>query len=179
MLTTIKKRTVDWLKDQRHDGVLPHVRGELLDIGCGTNELVRRHGRGIGVDVFDWKARNMIVVEDTSRLPFASKNFDTVTLVACLNHIPNREDVLLEARRVLKDEGRMIITMIGPGISRFWHGVIRKEDEDQSRRGIASGEVWGFTPGQIKELLQKTGFKLVGRRRIVFGLNNIYIAEKS
>jgi SAM-dependent methyltransferase len=179
ILSKIKIRLVKWVKKCRLAGVFPHVRGELLDIGCGPNELVRMHGRGIGVDVFDWKAENMLVVEDSSRLPFEAKTFGTVTLVACLNHIPNREAVLHEAHRLLQDDGRMIVTMIGPGISRLWHWFVRKEDDDQNIRGMAPGEVYGITNRKLAALFQKTGFEIVAHKRIVFGLNNIFVTKKS
>ena len=39
------------LEHRRATAVLPHVRGRLLDVGCGSNQLVRRYGDGMGVDV--------------------------------------------------------------------------------------------------------------------------------
>ena len=80
------------------------VSGRLLDIGCGENQLVREiraaGGSGIGVDVYPWPNVDQ-VVENTAVLPFPDRSFDTITFVACINHIPNRAEVLLEARRLL------------------------------------------------------------------------------
>jgi hypothetical protein len=78
------------LEEERLDAVLPHVHGRLLDIGAGPNTLVRRYGNGVGVDVHDWGG-GVMVVENTARLPFSDQTFDTITFVACLNHIPNRQ----------------------------------------------------------------------------------------
>jgi len=40
--------------------MLPHIRGRLLDIGCGTNKLVKSYmGEGIGVDVYQWGAMSI------------------------------------------------------------------------------------------------------------------------
>src|SRR5579859_7748877 len=109
------------INQQRIDFALQHCQGHLLDIGAGDNQLVKRYpGPGIGVDVFDWKSGAMIL-EDTSKLPFADGTFDTVSFLACLNHIPNREAVIRDARRVLKDGGRMVATMINPVISWVGH----------------------------------------------------------
>ena len=99
------------LEDERINVVLPHIRGRLLDIGSGPNTLVNRYGNGIGVDVYDWGGGTM-VVEDSSCLPFGDHQFDTITFIACLNHIPNRRDVLQEARRLIKPDGQLIITII-------------------------------------------------------------------
>ena len=70
--------------------VLNKVRGRVLDIGCGENKLVRQiraaGGEGIGVDVYPWPNVDR-VVEDTAALPFAGGSFDTITFIACINHI--------------------------------------------------------------------------------------------
>lgn len=66
--------------------MLPNVKGRLLDIGCGNNMLVKAWGNEIGVDVFNWPGVDM-VVEDCAKLPFTDGEFDTVTIIAALNHI--------------------------------------------------------------------------------------------
>src|ERR1700690_2694335 len=85
--------------------VFPYIKGYLLDLGCGTNELVRKYGNGTGIDVFQFGGADLIV-PDTSKTPFADKTFDTVTVLAALNHIPNRDQVLVEMKRILRDDGR-------------------------------------------------------------------------
>lgn len=63
------------------------------------------------------------MVENTANLSFNEQTFDTVTIIAALNHIPNREEVLVEANRVLKNDGKLLVIMIPPKISRVWYGV--------------------------------------------------------
>src|SRR5262245_45100549 len=74
------------LEEERLEAVFPYVRGRLLDIGAGANTLVKRYGNGVGVDVHDWGG-GALVVQDSSKLAFSDGEFDTVTLIACLNHI--------------------------------------------------------------------------------------------
>ncbi len=81
------------LADRRVKAVLPYVRGRLLDLGCGSNHLVRQYANGIGVDVHPWPGADCIVSNSAS-LEYEAHSFDTVTIVAALNHIPNREAVL-------------------------------------------------------------------------------------
>src|SRR3989338_7316306 len=95
----------------RIKAALPHIHGRLLDIGCGTNVLIKNHyPNGIGVEVYDWGTVDLVVA-NTAHLPFANGEFDTVAIIATLNHIPNRAEVLLEAHRVLALNGRLLITM--------------------------------------------------------------------
>jgi SAM-dependent methyltransferase len=135
------------LEDERLDAVMPYIRGRLLDIGAGPNTLVKRYGDGVGVDVVEWGG-GAVLVEDTSALPFDDGSFDTVTLIACLNHIPYREAVLREARRLLRPEGRLIITMINPVLGDVGHAVWWYS-EDKHRGGMKEGEVGGMWNGDI------------------------------
>ena len=166
------------LLDKRIKAVLPHVKGYLLDIGCGTNELVKNYsGKGIGVDVYQWGDVD-VVVENTAELSFDEKTFDTITIIAALNHIPNRKEVLIEANRLLKNDGSLIVTMIPPKISRVWHGIRKPWDADQSERGMKKGEVYGITEKDLEELLSNTGFIIKFKKKFMLGVNNLTIAKK-
>ena len=164
------------LEAERHAAVLPHLRGRLLDIGCGPNTLVRAHGQGTGVDVHDWGGGGL-VVEDTARLPFEDASFDTVTFVACLNHIPNRAEVIAEAARLLAPDGRMVVTMINPvlggvGHLLWWYG------EDRKREGMKEGETGGMWTRDIVQLMDRAGYRLARRGRFVYWMNNLMVFEQ-
>lgn len=162
----------------RIKAVLPHIHGHLLDIGCGTNDLVKsyRH-EGIGVDVYQWGGVDL-VVDNAAKLPFESDTFDTVTIIAALNHIANRSEVLAEAFRILRKTGIIIITMIPPRISHIWHFLRRPWDVDQNERGMKSGEVFGLKPREVRDLLQDAGFDICFERTFMLSINRITIARK-
>jgi len=167
-----------YLRRKRVRAVLPHVRGRLLDIGCGANDLVHAYaGEGTGVDVHQW-GRVDVVAEDSSRLPFQARSCDCVTIIAALNHIPNRREVLAEVHRVLTPGGRLIVTMLRPMLSRVWHGLRKPWDADQKERGMAEGEVFGMTPREVRTLLTEAGFRILREERFMLGLNRLTIAEK-
>lgn len=165
--------------DIRTGLVLHEVRGRLLDIGCGENALVRKYrlegGEGTGVDVHPWPGVD-VLVEDSARLPYADKTFDTITLVACINHIPNRAEVLREARRLLAAGGRLMLTNLTPRLSRLWH-FWAFWDEDQNERGLKPGEVYGFTHDTLIALVAEAGFRLLKRQKFSWGLNSLYVFE--
>ena len=128
------------LEDERLSVALPYVRGRLLDVGAGPNTLVHRYsGIGVGVDVFDWGG-GALLIEDAARLPFADGSFDTVSCVAALNHIPNRRAALREMMRLLRDGGRLLLTMIDPVVGDIGH-AIWWHDESHQRGGMKEGEI--------------------------------------
>jgi SAM-dependent methyltransferase len=171
------------IDDERREAVLGHCRGLVLDIGCGMNEMLKRyrsnHGKGIGVDVYPWPGADLVC--DTTRLPFSNWVFDTVTMLACLNHIPSskRDQVLQEAKRILKDEGRVLITMINPFVGFLVHKIRHHHDPDQIERGMADEEDYGLRAYEVKRLLSANGFRLIETVPFVYGLNRLYVAEKS
>jgi SAM-dependent methyltransferase len=167
---------VRYVERRRLGTTLSFVRGRLLDVGCGPNKLTRMHGRGIGTDVFPWPGVD--VLSEARRLPFPDQAFDTVSFVACLNHIPHRLEALKEAYRVLADDGVLLATMIPGTVSRLWHLYIAPWDEDQTERGMEEGEVYGLNFGQMSRLFSDAGFELVEHRRFVFKLNVLYVCRK-
>lgn len=168
------------LKDERIRAVFPHCRGRVLDVGCGKNNLVATYGpeRSVGVDIYDWQC-GAVILPDTAQLPFPDKSFSTVTFLACLNHIPNRKEVLAESVRVLSDDGQVILTMPTPLISqvahRWWE--LLKLGEDWVREWHRE-EVYGFSPVQMRQMLGDAGLEVVVHRRFLYGFNHLYVARR-
>ena len=64
------------MEEERLRMALPYIKGKLLDIGAGENNLVKMHGDGVGVDIHEWGGGAM-VVEDSANLPLEDNSFDT------------------------------------------------------------------------------------------------------
>ena len=96
---------------------------KILDLGCGTGQylpLLSRQGKVVGLDrateALSLIARNgslnpVLVRGDAQRLPFRSRSFDLVWASSILEHLPEDGAGLQEAVRVLKTEGRMVISV--------------------------------------------------------------------
>ena len=163
-------------EEERLRAVLPCIRGRLLDVGAGTNTLVKLYpGEGEGVDVFDFGGGARIV-EDTSKLPYASESFDTITFVACLNHIPYRDAALKEAWRLLRPGGRVVATMINRFLGEIGHKIWWYSEDKE--RGMLPGETGGLNPAEMQQLFTQAGFVNLQASQFVYGLNGLFVAEK-
>ncbi len=174
---TVNRLGLRSLRDERYNIVRENLQGRLLDIGCGNNELSRTYGHNsVGVDVYDFGG-DAIIVENSANLPFNDRSFQSVSFVACLNHIINRDEVVKEAHRLLDEGGCVYMTMLSPFI-----GLIRHKlawwDPDQHERGMKQDEEMGLSNKYILELFNRYGFRLLRRKRFILGLNNLYIFQK-
>lgn len=167
-------------EDIRIEKALQMMKGYCLDIGCRNNNLIKRYrarkGKGLGIDVYDWGTQD-ILVEDTANLSFNDETFDTVTMLACINHIPNREDVLKEVHRILKPEGRLVVTNLTPFLSKVWHKYVFW-DQDEHVRGMKDGEVYGLSTPHFLKIINDAGFFVKKRQSFSWGLNKVYLCKK-
>ncbi len=88
-----------FLLNLRQAGVL--VEGCVTDISPGMVEVAKRNARGLGFEV-DGR------VADAEDVPYPDNHFDLVIGHAVLHHIPDVEQALREALRVLKPGGRFV-----------------------------------------------------------------------
>jgi len=163
------------LQDERIRAVMQLIKGKLLDIGAGDNLLVNTYGNGTGVDVFDFGGGAMIV-EDTRQLPFDDESFETITFLACLNHIPYRQEVLKEAFRLLKPGGKVIATMISPLVGKIGHKIWWYSEE--KHRGMAEGEEMGIGRTDMFILLKNAGFADIQEQSFFYHMNHLYHGTK-
>lgn len=169
------------LRCERFAEVLPELKGRVLDIGAGDNMLLRFYARdqgsrnSVGVDVIDWGG-GALTVPSVSRLPFPDGSFDTVSFVACLNHIPERKAALAEDYRLLVPEGRIVLTMIGRLIGAVGH-LLWWYAEDKHRT-VAEGETGGLAHEEMLALLSQANFTNIRSRKFLYRLNRLYIAER-
>ncbi len=119
----------------------PPARGMVvLDIGCGTGtqlELYRQAGCVvIGVDpspAMVERARGrlgdeVVQLADASRLPVADRSADLVLLSMTLHELAEdtRAKVMAEARRAVRDEGRLLVFDFHPGPLTFPRGWLQR-----------------------------------------------------
>lgn len=155
--------------------------GRLLDWGCGFGQmtyLLRR--RGFEVTPFDIGTtvenlpdlpltRDMRVVRTThpTQLPFETQSFDAVLSCGVLEHVdefsqPGNELVSLkEIRRVLRPGGYFPIYQLPQRYT--WQEAITRT------LGIGYSHQRRYSAGEIRTLLDRTGFRVESLRR-----NNLF-----
>jgi SAM-dependent methyltransferase len=177
------------LRDERFSFVADHCQGRVLDVGCGRgNQFIRDWigaANGVGVDVFAYDGVEQLV--DPLHLPFTDEQFDTVTLIAVGGHMPRSTRVaeFRELARVLKQGGRLLMTEGEPitqTIGHRWrhasYALMGRQDMD-SERGMEHDEQFAMPHEEIRELLNTPPLRFVGRKRFMWGLNNLFIAERA
>ncbi|MBX2829852.1 MAG: class I SAM-dependent methyltransferase [Rhodospirillales bacterium] len=109
-----------------YNGLHPYlsVGSQVLDFGCGSG-LVAHHlsTKGYLVTGIDLSPKmigqarlsgdraNFFVYEGDGTLPFDDDVYDAVISSSVLEYVPNPKEILLEFRRVLKDEGVLLLTV--------------------------------------------------------------------
>lgn len=95
----------------------PELTGSILDFGCGAKpykELFTESSNYIGVDLeneaHDHANEEVDVYYDGTKLPFDDKSFDNVFSTEVLEHVPNIHNSLTELNRVLKSNGKILLT---------------------------------------------------------------------
>lgn len=92
---------------------------DILDVGCGTGYnlgLLGRYGRARGVDMSPEALRfcrergvTDVTLHDAGTMPFEDETFDLLTAFDVIEHIEDDRGALTEFRRLLKDDGWMLI----------------------------------------------------------------------
>ena len=131
-----------WHTDEEQDRFIHHLGlapgKKLLDVACGAGGPALRISAKtgcavVGIDIHEQAitaaralaARQGLetraefqLIDGAARLPFADGEFDAITCIDAINHLPDRPAVVAEWARVLRKSGRLLftdpITVTGP-----------------------------------------------------------------
>lgn len=157
----------------------------VLDIGCNRGELFRFLGGhisgGCGIDSEapeDEAPGNAILIRGhfPEHLP-EGLEFDAITLLAVLEHIPDSSLEALPAQLhgFLRSQGRVIVTVPSRYVD-YILVVLRKLRLVEAK---SFHEHHGYEPRCTRALFEGGGlFKLLLFERFQFGLNNLFVFER-
>lgn len=167
----------------------PRPEDRLLDLGTGTGGLLRRLADGpsapreaIGIDA----SRTMLgqapslpdgwrlVQGDAARLPFPAESFDVVTAAYLLHVVApaERAAILVEARRVLRPDGRLVCVTVSPPRPRLVGCLVSAALSDPP-----AGLV-GLRPLDPRPDLEATGFEARRGRRARDGYPSLVVLAR-
>ena len=146
-------------------GVMENRAGKFLDIGCGTGiqdtqfikDFPNWEFYGVEPDEVAFKEASKIdgfkvkkgFLEDAQ---YPAKFFDIIFMHHVLEHLPDPKSTLLECRRILKDNSKLIITI--PNYDSLSSKIFGK----YWRHLDIPRHLFHFTNKTINQLLEKTGF---------------------
>ena len=139
----------------------------LLDVGCSSGAFLfvasQVGFRAEGVEPAAKAARSAIqagykVHSGTLQSAgFAAGSFDALTLFEVIEHIKDPLELLKECRRVLRQEG---ILLIGTGNTKSWTAAIMKSRWQYFHIEQHGGHISFFNPMSMRLLAERTGFSL-------------------
>jgi SAM-dependent methyltransferase len=154
----------------------------VLDVGCHQGEFLRSLGRAIGPSVgldplapeVDISPHHLLPLSFAEPLDLPDESFDSVVMLATLEHIRDKDPLARECARLLRPGGRVIITVPSPRVDGIVHFFCRLGLAD----GMSLDEHHGFDPRTTLALFTRHGLELEQHRRFQLGLNNLYVFRK-
>ena len=148
------------------------ISGKTLDVGCGTKpyEKYFNCSEYVGLEIettLNKELKNADYFYDGKTFPFKNEEFDSIVTNQVLEHVFNPVEFLAEINRVLKKDGKLLLT-----VPFVW-------DEHEQPYDYARYSSFG-----LKSLLEKHGFKIINHQksvndfRVIMQLINAYIYKK-
>lgn len=162
---------------------LPYKKdGLVLDVGCGAGgtllTLEKRGWVGIGIDfdekaVLNAKSKGLDARQgDLFSQNFKDAKFDAIVMNHVIEHIPNPKKLLEECRRVLKDDGIMVL--LTPNSNSRGHKLFK-----QNWRGLeVPRHLQIFSVNSLESLAKNAGFKNVKAFSSTQGILSIFDESK-
>lgn len=168
-----------WLRSQRMVVVKSYMHGKILDFGCGVGELTSYCGQDsyLGFDI------------DAESLEIAKRNhpgyrfsndllkerFDTIVLLAVLEHLKKPEDTLGELAPNLEDNGRIIVTTP--------HSMTRIIHSTGAHLGLFSKDACEdheafLDYADVCSIAAKAGLVVSKYMRFLYRMNQLFILER-
>lgn len=120
--------------------------GNVLDIGCGIGDFLIYYKKGFGVDINKdcvefCQSKNLNVTHFENNIPFKDSYFDSAILDNVLEHISEPFRLLVESKRILKNNGILVVGV--PGLKGF------SLDNDHKKF---------YSPNDLDKLISSHGF---------------------
>ena len=165
---------------------VPWIKGSILDIGCGSGNLLKyliKEINYLGVDILDeaitkakkvYPTHKFILLKDVEQFKLSVGKYDTIVVLAVLEHLKNPHSFIMELIDHLEEEGRIIITTPVPFSDKILHfgnkfGLFSQEAHEEHENY--------FDKSTLSSLISECALKELHYEKFEFGLNQIIIGE--
>ncbi len=176
----------NFLKKRRLYAIKKHLKGDILDVGCGSADVVKflKSGqRYVGIeqdknfvlelsrrhDAGQFFCRNL----ETDSFGFQFK-FDTVLLLAVIEHLSDPKNALNEIKSRLKENGAIVITTLTPFANKLYR-IGARFGLFSEAAVVGHKKIYDYEG--MKNLLESSDLKIVGYRKFEFGLNQEFVVK--
>ena len=166
-----------FLRRARLRAALPHVRGRVLDVGCGTGELARWCGGPgyLGVDIDEESLATARARHPACRFSGEipdGETFDTIVGRAIIEHIKDPVAWLAELKPRLASGGRIVLTTP--------HRSMEVMHRAGSRIGFFSRDAADehevlFDPELMRQAAHQAGLEVRMVKRFLFRANQLFL----
>jgi len=155
----------------------------VLDVGCHQGEfllsLMGKITPSVGYDPLYKNNLNIgghqfFAQNFQEGLPFESGSFDSIVLLATIEHINDKSVIAKEAARLLRPGGRVVITVPSPFVDKILDMLLLVRVVD----GMSLEEHHGFLPHELPDIFIPEGFRLIKKQKFQLYLNNLYVFER-
>ena len=167
------------LRRARIRAALPHLRGRILDAGCGTGELAKwcETSGYWGVDIDEESLASARA--QNPQLRFSTdltegETFDTIVGLAIIEHVRNPREWLEDLKSLLAPGGKIILTtphLSMESIHRAGSAV------GLFSRDAADEHETLFDEATMRDTAGLAGFRLALARRFLFRANQLFLLE--
>jgi 2-polyprenyl-3-methyl-5-hydroxy-6-metoxy-1,4-benzoquinol methylase len=185
--SSLKGLLSGFLTRQRFKAVFPYIRGEILDIGCGYGRILsllppRTPYVGVdsGPEILQYLRQTYPGHEfyqldlDKDALQLGQR-FDTILMLAVIEHLSRPQEALCQAQGHLKPDGRLLITTP----SHFGDQIHRLG----ARFGLfsqfaADDHETIFNQASLHKLLESCDLQIDRYRRFLYGGNQLFVCSR-
>jgi len=174
------------LTGQRMQAIAPFLRGDVLDLACGSGKVVRLLKPGqsyLGVEGTPQFIKTLsnrypayqFILRDLDQDELnLERAFDTILLVAVIEHLEHPSHLLAQLPRYLKAGGRLVMTTPSP----FGDKIHRVGARIRlfSKAAMEEHETI-FSYKMMVELLEPVGLVVEHYRRFLLGGNQLFICN--
>lgn len=172
-----------YLRRKRVKAVVPYLKGNVLDFGCGSGALAKliEESQYLGVEI-DSKSLCQARLHFpkhhfTSNLPQEANKFDTIVLLAVIEHVKDPAQFLLKLTAHLNNssKSRLVLTTPAPFIDIIHSigasiGLFSKHANEEHEELL--------NRDKLENIGKKAGLTLISYKRFLFGANQIAIFAK-